>query len=382
MPKSAIAALLDPYSVTEFLQSIWTQKCLWVPSQGNRRFHHLYSWQHLSDLLNTHEFDFPTLRLALDEKVLDPGDNQKLLQRCQEGATLILDRVHKFVPAIADFAFQLQQEIGHPVQVNSYCSYPQRQGFRCHYDTHDVFILQIDGCKEWHIFSDTLKYPLKDQKSVSLVPPEQREVLTCVLEPGDLLYIPRGHWHYAIAQSPSLHLTVGVLAKTGIDFAEWLITQLKTEEVWRENLPLHSSSEQSNHVDALAQALIAKLQDTDVQGRYLSELAHTMRSRSLYSFPYQTGWNIFAQGMRTQFSPIATAEPQIRCLSADTYQVEMNGKEITLCGVPAAFVQQLFSQPQFSAADIANWLPGFDWESEVVPVVTRLVTEGILLVKA
>lgn len=381
---SALAALLNPYDLTDFLQSVWTQKCLWIKSQDARRFSHLYSWQQLNHLLNFHELDFPTLRLALDEKVLEPSDNQNLLQRCQEGATLIVDRVHKFVPELADFAFQLQQDMGHPVQVNSYCSYPQRQGFRCHYDTHDVFILQIEGCKEWHIFSDTLKYPLKEQKSVTLAPPAAPEVLTCVLQPGDLLYIPRGHWHYAITQSPdpSLHLTVGILAKTGIDFLEWLVGQVKAEEQWRENLPLLNTAEQLEHTRALVQSLMAKLNQQDLANDYLEELMHTVRSRSVYSFPYQTGFNIFAHGMNTRFAPIPFAQPQIVALAEDAYQVQVNGKEVTLRGVPAEFVDRLFSRSQFTASDIAGWLPSFDWDTEVAPVVTRLVTEGILFVKS
>ncbi|MEH1837976.1 MAG: cupin domain-containing protein [Nostoc sp.] len=132
-----------------------------------------------------------------------------------------MDRIHKLVPEIATFASKLRHSLGCRVHVNLYCSLAKQQGFSCHYDLHEVFILQIDGQKEWQIFNDTFKYPLPIQKSDLFSPPDEQPYLNCVLKPGDILYIPRRHWHYAVAlDQPSLHLTVGVHCKTGIDFLE------------------------------------------------------------------------------------------------------------------------------------------------------------------
>ncbi|NET39753.1 MAG: cupin, partial [Cyanothece sp. SIO1E1] len=170
---STFSKILKPYSRKEFLQQFWGQKGILLSAQGQRQFTHLFTWETLNDLLNFHEFDYPTLRLALDGKVLDRVDNDNLLQHCRDGATLIIDRVHKLVPEITHFVANIRAEIGHPVQTNMYCSWPGRQGFKCHYDTHEVFILQVDGQKEWHIFPETFKYPLVDQKSATLSPPTE-----------------------------------------------------------------------------------------------------------------------------------------------------------------------------------------------------------------
>ncbi|MDY7016340.1 MAG: cupin domain-containing protein, partial [Cyanobacteriota bacterium] len=209
-PSSALAEIIRPYSQEAFLRDIWTQKSVRLSSGGDRRFDRLFSWATLSELLNHHEFEYPTLRLAKDGQVLAPVENANFLKHCQEGATLILDRVHKFVPEIDRFATAFRYEIGHPVRVNTYASWPGTQGFKCHYDTHEVFILQVDGCKTWSIFSDTVKYPLEDEKSALHSPPQAAPLSVWTLEPGDVLYIPRGHWHYAVATDrPSLHLTLG-----------------------------------------------------------------------------------------------------------------------------------------------------------------------------
>ena len=49
------------------------------------------------------------------------------------------------------------------MQANAYVTPPQNQGFSAHYDVHDVFVLQIDGEKQWRIHSPVLMSPLRDQ---------------------------------------------------------------------------------------------------------------------------------------------------------------------------------------------------------------------------
>ncbi len=207
----SLIALLEPYSVEEFLKNNWTSKAVHIASDGHNKFERLFSWEKLTYLLNFHEFKYPELRLALDGKVLDESDNANLIKLCQEGATLILNGIHKLIPELATFVSEVKYDLGYGAQVNAYCSWPGRQGFSSHYDTHEVFILQIDGKKQWYVFPDTIKYPLPEQSSSSFSPPEGEAYLSCTLNPGDVLYIPRGHWHYALAlDEPSLHLTLGV----------------------------------------------------------------------------------------------------------------------------------------------------------------------------
>jgi ribosomal protein L16 Arg81 hydroxylase len=377
----ALAELLHPYDVQTFLKQTWTQKSLLI--RGDRqKFAYLFSWQQLNELLNYHQFEFPTMRLALDEKVLDPSENQYFLKHCQEGATLILDSVHKLIPEIAQLTAALRFEMGHPVQMNSYCSMPGRQGFRCHYDTHEVFILQIDGSKQWTVFSDTMKYPLRDQKSVNLASPDASPCISCVLQPGDLLYIPRGHWHYAVAtQQPSLHLTLGVLCKTGIDLLEWLISELKEDEQWRQNLPLLLNNNSIESIDTLVHRLINYLNQHKVAQDYVRSLNATERSRSPYHFPQQLGFEVFPQGVQTRFRRPPFQFIDIDEREAEIYQIRGNGKEITLKGIPKIVIDRLFHSEQFTGAEVREWLPEFDWIENIAPLISQLVKEGFLFVE-
>jgi ribosomal protein L16 Arg81 hydroxylase len=379
----ALGNLLKPYSREEFLKQNWANKAVYIPNEGEKQFTQLFSWEKLSYLLNFHEFKYPELRLVLDEKVLDESANANLIKLCQEGATLIINGVHKLIPEIATFTAEIKSILGYGTQVNAYCSWPGRQGFSSHYDTHEVFILQVDGNKKWCVFNDTNKYPLPEQKSESLSPPNGEPDLSCILNPGDVLYIPRGHWHYAVAlEQPSLHLTLGVHNKTGIDLIEWIVSELRKKEGWRQNLPLRLEADSINsHIDSLIKNLTQNLEATNIAEEYTNYLDSLGKPRERYSLPFQAGFNIFPLGVETKFKTAKFQKVKISELpDGDGYQVIISGKEVTLRGVPEYLLKKLFAGEVFSGNDVINWLPDFDWEIDIVPLLTRLVIEGLLFV--
>ena len=71
-----------------------------------------------------------------------------------------------------------------------YCS----QGFAPHWDDIDAFVLQIEGAKRWRLhphLDEGSKLPRFS--SADFAPKDLAEpFLDTVLEPGDLLYMPRG----------------------------------------------------------------------------------------------------------------------------------------------------------------------------------------------
>ncbi len=380
---SVLAKILKPYSEQKFLEYHWTSKAVFIPSEDERKFADLFSWQKLTNLLNFHQFKYPELRLALDGKVLEEKENANLSKWCQSGATLIIDKVHKLVPEITNFTSEVRQDLGYSAQVNSYCSWPSKQGFSCHYDTHEVFILQIEGNKEWYVFSDTLKYPLTEQKSASETPPEGEPYLKCTLTPGDVLYIPRGHWHYAVAlDQPSLHLTLGIHCQTGVDFLDWLVSELRQNEAWRKSLPLRfDAAPLDQSINNLIENFKEYLTNSDIQERYNCYLDGLVKPLARYSLPAQAGFNIFPNGVETRFRNPKFKRLKISQLPDDNgYKIIVSGKEIALRGVTDSLVENLFTRETFTGSDVMTWLPDFDWEVDVAPLLTHLVTEGIIFV--
>jgi ribosomal protein L16 Arg81 hydroxylase len=113
------------------------------------------------------------------------------------------------------------------------------QGFDAHFDTHEVFVLQIEGTKHWRIYGLAREAPLVEEQAEfarEQLGPPTREVL---LQAGDLLYLPRGYVHEAFtSETLSLHLTVGVKVFRWVDLLHQAVDELSTREVrFRRSLP-------------------------------------------------------------------------------------------------------------------------------------------------
>ncbi|HEY0239198.1 MAG TPA: cupin domain-containing protein [Friedmanniella sp.] len=163
--------------------------------------------------------------------IADQVSDSLLVALFGDGATLVLQALHRVWPPIIDFVGSLAAELGHPVQANAYVTPPQNQGFDDHYDVHDVFVLQVSGSKRWRIHAPVWESPLRDQPWTDRRAAVQRAaaeppLIEAVLEPGDCLYLPRGFLHAATALGGvSTHLTLGVHTWTRFSLAEQLTAQ-------------------------------------------------------------------------------------------------------------------------------------------------------------
>ncbi|GAA3578807.1 hypothetical protein GCM10022197_40280 [Microlunatus spumicola] len=163
--------------------------------------------------------------------IADQLSDSKLVALFGDGATIVLQALHRVWPPIIDFVGALADELGHPVQANAYVTPPQNQGFDDHYDVHDVFVLQVAGTKRWRIHAPVWESPLRDQPWTDRRAAVQRAaaeppLIEAVLEPGDCLYLPRGFLHAATALGGvSTHLTLGVHTWTRYTLAEQLTAQ-------------------------------------------------------------------------------------------------------------------------------------------------------------
>ena len=146
---------------------------------------------------------------------IDPVRVSKLFA---EGSTVILSGQQERLPKLAQFSRALEARLSCRVQTNIYLTPAGHQGFRPHYDSHDVIVLQLEGCKEWRIYDTPVELPLPSQAFEPSAFPIGAETDRFVLEPGDMVYVPRGLAHDAVAtDTTSLHVTTGLMFRSFAD---------------------------------------------------------------------------------------------------------------------------------------------------------------------
>ncbi len=387
----ALSTLLNPYSLSNFFAENWTKQAIVIPGNTSDKFQNLFGWKQLNHLLNYHQISHPDLRFSQDGESLPVAKTENWLDQLQQGATLIINSVHRRTPELEELVANVRQETGYRSQINLYCSSSAQQGFNCHYDSHEVLILQIDGQKEWFIFPETIAAPTSTMRSADQIPPDVPPYLQCVLNPGDVLYIPRGHWHYAIATgdptdenyAPSLHLTLGIDCQTGLDWLSWLREELQENPEWRGNLPLIPDGEKTAarpYLEQLRDRLISQLQTSDVIDRYLDTIGRSDRPPLPFSLPAQLGSRIFENGLETRFIRSQLHPVQIVSVDENETQIIIAAKQATIKGISTDLAAKIFRPEGFSLLDLADWSPSLDLEADVIPLLTRLVKQGLLFV--
>jgi hypothetical protein len=162
----------------------------------------------------------------------------ELRQAYRAGKTLIITALQHRWPPLAAFCRHLEGVFGCAVHANLYLTPKGAQGFSAHFDTHEVFVLQVEGSKHWRLYGEARARPLAEENGVLPAPPgpPTREFR---LGAGDLLYLPRGHVHDAFtSECASLHLTVGVRVFRWADLLRRALDEAAAREVrFRESLP-------------------------------------------------------------------------------------------------------------------------------------------------
>ena len=79
------------------------------------------------------------------------ADAARIAELFDDGATIVLQGLHRNWEPVAAFCRALELQLGHPCQVNAYITPPGAQGLALHADPHDVFVLQAFGRKHWEV---------------------------------------------------------------------------------------------------------------------------------------------------------------------------------------------------------------------------------------
>ncbi|MFE2159889.1 JmjC domain-containing protein [Streptomyces lydicus] len=291
----------------EFLAQSLHRDYVYVPS-GVTEPDVLISFDTLNDLIATHRLEVPRLRLSADSEMLPqhryaaPVTTRRHtvwqrthpaeLHRClAEGASLVIDAIDELHEPVSDLAQHLESWLHTHVQINAYASWSAQEGFGTHWDDHDVIVVQVEGSKHWRLYGPTRIAPMHRDTAQPEPPPEQ-PIADLVLEPGDVLYLPRGWWHAVAADQGvrSLHLTCGLTPHTGADLIGWLSEMLRDSEQVRADLPLHAGPEaQVAYVELLREHLVAALEEPGLLERFAAARDAEDLGRLRPSLPHLDG---------------------------------------------------------------------------------------------
>lgn len=289
------------------------------PAYDPGRFDHLLSIAVLDAHLRTDGARSPRISMADDSRNGSAGvpeheftlpdgrvDLPALLMRFDAGASLVVSQFHETHPPLANFCRGLERLFLHGVQANIYLTPPGAQGFRTHFDTHDVFVLQVEGRKRWRVWDgERVSRPTRRTPWPGDMPPvgEPHELM---MSPGDVLYIPRGVMHDAstLQDERSLHITLGLLDASWAQLLRSLIDELELDDpVLRESVPSWRIGE-ADLLPALA-ARLHGMATEDNAGRLTNILLKQLASdrqplpgRGLFA-PMPAGALRLADGMHT-----------------------------------------------------------------------------------
>ncbi len=209
--------LIAPHSRESFFEEVWEKRALHVARNDPDYFGFLredlsveqviwqtcHSWGDVS-LARAH-----TNYQAAPYAALPPGVST-IRKALADDYTVVINNVERKSLRVAEFCRSVEKNLYFNAIVNLYFTKANTQGLNYHYDTEDVFILQLEGKKEWRIYDVRADLPLTDEIY------QQPDCDSCSFQEfqlcaGDVLYIPRGFVHEAHAlDHDSLHLTLTV----------------------------------------------------------------------------------------------------------------------------------------------------------------------------
>jgi len=300
--------LIAPIGAETFFGEHWERKPLLLQQRGSHYYQPLVSIQDLEDFISSGGARYPAVRLAKgggffppeaytrdvrygDEVLLGVPDIEKVLAEYSTGATVTLPALHLSLPALGRLCAQMQAELEHSVHTNAYLTPPGAPGFTPHYDTHEVFVLQIAGHKQWRVYAPPLALPHRSQPfSPEHYTLPSTPLMQFELQAGDLLYLPRGHVHTTnTTEHFSAHVTIGITVYTWVELLAELLQASVEQPQLRAALPpgfAHRPELRSVLEERFGQMLEMAVRGTAIDaltGRFLQRV-RSSRPRSAVRF--------------------------------------------------------------------------------------------------
>jgi ribosomal protein L16 Arg81 hydroxylase len=314
-----------------------------------------------------------------------------------DGATFRVSFTERYSHPVWEMAGELERQLNANIITNVFLTPANSRAFSTHFDAHDVFILQLEGHKNWEVYDPPADLPMEKPVRVrpelfaKRLPFDGRASLSAAkgqvptqirLERGDFLYVPRGFSHRAWAGDElSMHLTVEIRAFTWHElFAHAIARHLPHDLVLRRGLPPGFASdperveEAVNRRDELAAAVDAALAPDR-----LAEALEDLSNRYVYSR------NPVSRGQLADLESAERIDPTTRlrirpgvtarlATQGDGLVLFYSGHALTLPERSRSMLEFMLARRRFSVGELPT---GLGDESRIV-LARHLLKSGFL----
>src|SRR5215211_4311236 len=163
----SLASLIYPHLRDEFFNQFWERKVLHVDRNDPTYFSGLRETLEIDKIIWQNCRSWGDVSLARASTDYDSAPyaalqpNISTIKRAiADDYTIVINNLERKSFPIAKLCREFEKECYFNSIVNLYYTQANSQGLNSHYDTEDVFILQIEGSKLWRIYERKADLPL------------------------------------------------------------------------------------------------------------------------------------------------------------------------------------------------------------------------------
>lgn len=265
----------------------------------------------------------------------------------RDGATLVYNRITN-EPKIDQISKQIANFANAHVVTSGYAAFSSKSSYMAHWDTRDVFAVQLIGRKRWILKAPNFELPLYMQqtKNFKNIKEPEEVYMDVVLEAGDMLYVPRGWWHNPLPiGEETFHLAVGTFAPTGFEYINWLLKHTPNILGCRRNFS--SFDEDKQTLKEISEDFSKILNDKSYYEEFLTQ--HIGNQKLPTQISLDVLGNSSLSSLHIDTKVIVNAN--LLYFSEENFVV-INGNKITIDHISEKLVRFLFERAIVSVKDI------------------------------
>lgn len=345
-----------------FLKDYQTKK----PFLRKKAFEPDLSWENVDEIISRCDISSQDFKLNYNGRVLDKNEyiekyedigltryrliRENFYSFMRKGATVIANKISN-EPIIYKYRREIEHFCGRPTIASLYLAYGKDSSFRAHWDSRDVFVLQIEGKKKWTLYEPNFELPLNHQQSKDM--PEYQcpttPFMEVTLEKGDILYVPRGWWHDPIPlDEASLHLSVGTYPFYPRDYLNWILNLVPGKDIYARK-DLLSFEESLDDLKKFMGSVYSNITNEDLFNVFRSQLED-----KVYRTESPLNLNILAKPNPEKVIPSNAILDLniINNVSFDLNNLVINGIKVNLSDDSVKIIKFLIKNPMIQYSEI------------------------------